>query len=143
VLHAVHTLKGNTLSKRQLKLLVRLPEYQYPRNAWRIAIHKAVTKKLKETNVSYTTDDKLELIIRLYFDKTKLSFVDIDNRVKDIMDALQGHVGGAGKKQPLLKPIIPNDSQIYRIIAEKSLPPKQSHGLGHLIIRKYREQNFL
>jgi Holliday junction resolvase RusA-like endonuclease len=87
-------------------------------------------------------EDKLELIIRLYFDKTKLQFVDIDNRVKDIMDALQGHVGGTGKKQRLLKPIIPNDSQIYRVIAEKGLPPKQSHGLGHLVIRRYRGQAF-
>jgi len=119
-----------------------LPEYQYPRNAWRVAIHKAVEEKMKETNVCYTTEDKLELIIRLYFDKTKLQFVDIDNRVKDIMDALQGHVGGTGKKGRLLKPIIPNDSQIYRVVAEKSLPPKQSHGLGHLIIRKYKKQNY-
>ena len=130
------------MSKRQLKLLVRLPEYQYPRNAWRVAIHKAVEKKMKETNVCYTTEDKLELIIRLYFDKTKLPVMDIDNRLKDIMDALQGHVGGTGKKQRQLKPIIPNDSQIYRIVAEKSLPPKQSHGLGHLIIRKYKKQNY-
>jgi Holliday junction resolvase RusA-like endonuclease len=129
------------LSKRQLKLLVRLPDYQHPRNAWRIAIHKAVEEKMKETNVCYTAEDKLELIIRLYFDKTKLQFVDIDNRVKDIMDALQGHVGGTGKKQRLLKPTITNDSQIYRVIAEKSLPPKQSHGLGHLIIRKYKKEN--
>ncbi len=37
---------------------------------------------MKETNICYTTEDKLELIIRLYFDKTKLSFIDIDNRLK-------------------------------------------------------------
>jgi hypothetical protein len=129
------------LSKRQIKLLVRLPEYKYPRNAWRVAIHKAVEEKMKETDIHYTAEDKLELTIRLYFDKTKLQFVDIDNRLKDIMDALQGHVGGTGKKQRALKPIIPNDSQIYRVVAEKGLPPQQSHGLGHLIIRKYRKQN--
>ena len=67
-----------------------------------------------------------------------MSFMDIDNRLKDIMDSLQGHVGGTGKKQRLLKPIIQNDSQIYRVIIEKGLPPRQSHGLGHLIIRKYK-----
>ena len=94
---------------------------------------------MKETNVRYGDEDKLELIVRLYFDETKLSSIDIDNRLKDIMDALQGHVGGTGKKQRLLKPIIPNDSQIYRVKAEKSLPPSQSHGLGHLIIRKYKK----
>ena len=95
---------------------------------------------MKETNVRYRAEDKLELIIRLYFDKNKLQFIDIDNRLKDIMDALQGHMGGTGKKQRQLKPIIPNDSQIYRVKAEKSLPPSQSHGLGHLIIRKYKKK---
>jgi len=96
---------------------------------------------MKERNIYYTTEDKLELIIRLYFDKIKLPFVDTDNRLKDIMDALQGHVGGGVKKARLLKPIIPNDSQIYRVIAEKCLPPKQSHGLRHLMIAKYKKQN--
>ncbi len=95
---------------------------------------------MKETNVCYGVEDKLELVVRLYFDKPKLSSIDVDNRLKDIMDALQGHVGGAGKKQRLLKPIIPNDSQIYRVTAEKGLPPRQSHGLGHLIIRKYKKK---
>jgi Holliday junction resolvase RusA-like endonuclease len=126
------------LSKRQFKLHVRLPEYQLPRNSWRREIHKAVIKKMKETNVCYTDKDKLEVIVRLYFCDTRLLSMDIDNRLKDIMDALQGHVGGTGKKQRLLKPIIPNDSQIYRVTAEKSYPPKQSHGIGHLIIKKYK-----
>jgi len=53
------------------------------------------------------------------------------------MDALQGHVGGS-KKMHQLSALIPNDHQIYRIVAEKSLPPKQSHGLGHLVINKYQ-----
>jgi hypothetical protein len=81
------------LPKKQFKLLVRLPEYQSPRNSWGYAIHKAVEEKMKERNVYYTTEDKPE-----------------------------------SKKRRLLKPIIPNDSQIYRVIAEKCLPPKQSHG---------------
>ena len=127
------------MSKRQYKLHIRLPEYKHPRNSWRCAINKVVVDAMKEKNVIYTSKDKLEIIICLYFDESKLKVVDIDNRLKDIMDALQGHVGGKGKKKRGLKPIIPNDSQIYRVIAEKCLPPKQSHRIGHLIIRKYKE----
>jgi hypothetical protein len=52
------------------------------------------------------------------------------------MDALQGRAGGS-KKIRTLSAIIPNDSQIFRIIIEKSLPPKQSKGYGHLILTKY------
>jgi hypothetical protein len=33
---------------------------------------------------------------------------------------------------------VPNDRQIYRVIIEKSVPPWQSRGLGHLWVRKLR-----
>jgi hypothetical protein len=52
------------------------------------------------------------------------------------MDALQGRAGGS-KKVRTLSAIIPNDRQVFRIIIEKSLPPKQSKGFGHLIVTKY------
>jgi len=68
----------------------------------------------------------------------RLAIHDLDNRLKDIMDALQGRAGGS-KAQPTLSPVIPNDRQIYRVIIEKKEPPQQSRGLGHLIIRKYIE----
>lgn len=117
---------------------VRLPMYSYPRTAWRRQIHAAVSVALEQTGIHYTTEDRLELDIRLYLEGTKLKMVDVDNRVKDVCDALQGHVGGNGKKGRALPALIPNDCQIYRVTAEKSPPPKQSHGQGHLIIRGYR-----
>ena len=67
---------------------------------------------------------------------------DVDNRLKDIMDALQGRAGGPKNRKPLI-PTITNDNQIYRVIIEKLAPPKQSHGLGHLTIRKYRAWDFV
>ncbi len=91
-----------------------------------------------ETKIRYTPKDKLEIYLRLYFREPDLSRIDVDNRLKDVMDALQGQVGGAGKKRPRPKRILPNDSQIYRVTVEKALPPKQSHELGHLTIGKYR-----
>jgi hypothetical protein len=98
---------------------------------------------LRETNARYSKDDRFEVALRLYFDNHRLPLVDIDNRLKDVLDALQGHVGGAGKKRRMLRPIIPNDSQVFRAMVEKSLPPKQSlHGRGHLTITKYRGPSY-
>jgi len=69
---------------------------------------------------------------------TALSFHDVDNRLKDIMDALQGRAGGS-KKIRRWAPIIPNDKQICRVTIEKALPPKQSKGLGHLVIIRLKD----
>jgi len=54
---------------------------------------------------------------------------------------LQGRAGGS-KKIRTLSAIIPNDKQIYRVVIEKALPPKQSKGFGHLIVTKYLSNNF-
>lgn len=125
------------LPKRPLKLKVRLPSYRYPRNAWRKDIYKIVLKKLQDTNVRYDADTALELHVRLYFKDRKLRIVDVDNRLKDIMDALQGRVGGKGKKHKL-RSIIPNDSQVYKVVVQKGPPFKQSGELGHLVIVAYK-----
>lgn len=126
------------MSKQALKLKVRLPKYHNPRNAWRREIRTAVRAKMKETNVRYTAKDRLEIYLRLYFEESTLSLLDVDNGLKDVMDALQGQVGGAGKKRRRVKRIIPNDNQIYSVTVEKTLPPWQSHELGHLTIKRYR-----
>lgn len=102
--------------KRPLKLSVRIPPYHAPRNEWRRKIHRAVLRKLKESTVAYDGRDKFEVEIRLYMNDSELSFHDVDNRLKDILDALQGRAGGP-KKIRTLAPIIPNDNQIYRVIA--------------------------
>ena len=130
------------MAKRPLMLKVRLPKYHNPRNAWRREIRTAVRAKMKETNVRYTPKDKLEIYLRLYFKESDLSKIDVDNRLKDVMDALQGQVGGTGKKRRNTKRVIRNDSQIYRVTVEKAPPPKQSHDLGHLTIRKYRGPSY-
>ena len=83
-------------------------------------------------------DLKLELHITLYLAEPHIRFHDVDNRLKDIMDSLQGRMGGSKKKQ-LFERLIPNDRQIYKVTIEKKRQPRQSHGLGHLQIRKYKE----
>lgn len=136
-----HRLAGSAerlVAKRPLMLKVRLPEYHHPRNAWRRAIRLAVRTGMKEKGIEYTSKDKLEIHLRLYFREPKLSMVDVDNRLKDVMDALQGQVGGGGKKRRNTKRVIPNDRQIYRVTVEKGPPPCQSHELGHLTIKRYK-----
>jgi hypothetical protein len=93
---------------------------------------------IKDKGIEYTTDQKLELLITLYLEEPHIRFHDVDNRLKDIMDSLQGRMGGS-KKEQLFERLIPNDSQIYKVTIRKKRPPIQSHGLGHLEIRKYRE----
>lgn len=123
------------MSKRALYLKVRLPKYVTPRLKWRRLVYDIVERKAEEAGISYTKNDRLELNVKLYFEGSAISFHDVDNRLKDVMDALQGRIGGS-KKIRNFRPVIPNDSLIYKVTVEKMLPPKQSHEMGHLIISK-------
>jgi hypothetical protein len=126
------------MGKRRQSLHVRIPPYQCPRNVWRLAIHAHLKDAIAAQGVSYTAKDKLELIITLYMREREIRWHDVDNRLKDIMDALQGRAGGP-KSQHALHPFIPNDHQIHKVTIEKRPPPPQSHGFGHLTIRKHKE----
>jgi hypothetical protein len=92
------------------------------------------------TEVSYRPDDRLEIELRLYFtDERQTDIHDVDNRLKDCLDALQGRVGGTKTRASRgLPPIVPNDRQIWRAIVEKRRAPKQARGRGHLTIRRLR-----
>ena len=124
------------MAKRKLRLSIRIPPYRTPRNCWRREIHDLLSAEATRASISYVASDKLQLKVILYLPESALSSHDVDNRLKDIMDALQGRAGGS-KKVRSLCPIIPNDQQIYRVTVEKNLAPPQSKGLGHLIISKY------
>ena len=59
---------------------------------------------------------------------------DVDNRLKDIMDALQGALGGTKSKQR--SGVIKNDNQIFRVVIEKR-PPKKAD-CGRVTIRRFK-----
>jgi len=128
------------MMKRKLTLHIRIPAYRVPRNTWRQVIHAEVLRSAEAQRVTYETTDRLELAVTLCISEEKLGWHDVDNRLKDIMDALQGRAGGSKAKRKL-NPIIPNDNQIYRVTIEKKRPPPQSLGLGHITIRKYNSAN--
>ena len=115
------------MAKRPLKLTLRIPPYEHPRNTWRKKLHQVVLKRQRKSPVRYTEKDKLELEIKLYINGPALFVHDVDNRLKDIMDALQGRAGGP-KSRRVLEPIIFNDKQICRVIIEKLEPSWQSRG---------------
>jgi len=107
------------MPKRRLTLSVPLPPYRHPRNAWRRLIHQAVLEGQASRHVNYVPSDKLEVHVTLNLSPSAALHHDVDNRLKDILDALQGRAGGS-KALHTLKPIVPDDRQIYRVSIEKS-----------------------
>lgn len=125
------------MAKPKYNLKVRFPPYSSPRNEWRKLIHEKLERAAKEQKIKYDRDIHLELSVVLYLTENEIDTHDVDNRLKDIMDALQGRAGGP-KKRHDLDPIVPNDNQIFKVIIEKRVPPKQSKGWMHLEIKKYK-----
>lgn len=125
------------MAKPTHKLKFRLPEYVSPRNAWRKKIHATALKAARKHGAEYGPEVKLAVEVKLYLRGRALEIHDVDNRLKDILHALQGRVGGS-KAVRRLKPIILNDRQVYRVVLNKSSPPGQSHGLGHVAVSMLR-----
>ena len=61
-------------------------------------------------------------------------------QLKDLFDALQGCIGDKGKRG-LLQKIIPSDSQIYRVVAEKRLAPKANRNAASVIVISRYDQH--
>jgi Holliday junction resolvase RusA-like endonuclease len=99
-------------------LEVRLPPYEAPRNTWRAKIHAAASEAMRSSGIVYSEADRLEVDVQLVMTEAMLQFHDVDNRLKDILDALQARVGGP-KKVRRLTPLVPNDFQIVRASVEK------------------------
>ncbi|SVE05064.1 uncharacterized protein METZ01_LOCUS457918 [marine metagenome] len=128
------------MPKRLPTIRVKLPGYQRNRSLWREKILAAVRKTTKETCAD---DHKLEVVVLLYMTKGKrLTIHDVDNRLKDILDALQGRFGSrrASKDKPLIK----NDNCVYRAVIEKQAIPKvlPDKAGGYLLIRPYRRSRW-
>ena len=124
------------MRKKRLKLTAKIPNFMSDSLTWRKAIYAAVSEAQRREGVEYSATDKLEVEIRFHLQGRKLTILDLDNRLKDVGDALQGFIydKGAGG----LKPIIPNDNQIYRLVAEKRLPSKSDReALSTITIRRY------
>ena len=75
---------------------VRLPGYQRDRLRWRRRILSSVLRGQKESSVRYDPEARFEVVVLLYLKKGKHHDIhDVDNRLKDILDALQARFGGS------------------------------------------------
>jgi Holliday junction resolvase RusA-like endonuclease len=92
---------------------------------------------MRKRGVSYTPDDQLAVNIVVYLEEARLRWHDVDNRLKDVLDALQGRLGGP-KSIRAYAALIPNDNQIHQVSVTKAVAPPQSHGLGHVTVTRYR-----
>ncbi len=126
------------MAKRKFKIKFRIPLYRAPRNDWRRRIYNAARTEMQARGVTYRSDDRLAVEVVLYLDGVAIGFHDVDNRLKDVLDALQARMGGP-KAVRRYQPLIPNDNQIFRVAVTKMQPPPQSHGLGHVTIAKHRK----
>ena len=99
-------------------LEVSLPPYETPRNAWRGKIHAATSQAMQAAGIVYSEADWLSVEVVLVMTQAMLRFHDVDNRLKDVLDALQALLGGP-KKVRKAPPLVPNDFQIIRASVEK------------------------
>jgi len=122
------------MPKRRKTLRVRLPRFVSGRIGWRRLVHTACLVARRNGHIRYGEREKVELTVRLYLPARKLRFVDLDNRLKHVMDALQGKLAGEGKKVSRRKRIIPNDCQVFRVVIEKRLQPRKRTSSGGLLV---------
>ena len=124
------------MRKRRLRLTDKIPNYVADGIAWKRAIYDAVSEAKRRARIRYLPNDKLDVEIRFHLVGHRLTKLDLDNRLKQVGDALQGFINDKGAGG--LEPIIPNDNQIYRLVAEKRLPAKRDlDALSTITIRRY------
>ena len=102
-------------------------------------MHSAVLDAQTSRGVGYRESDRLELRIALFLGQRPLDIHEIDERVKDILDALGGRIAGPRSRRRIA-PIIPLPDQIRRIILEKDTRSLRGRPLGQLTISRYRRR---
>jgi hypothetical protein len=126
------------MAKRRFSITVLLPAYARPRNEWRRKVHTAVLEAQTRRGVGYQDADRLELRISLALGERTLDVHEIDERVKDVVDALGGRIAGPRSRRRIA-PIV-TDEQIKRIVLEHAPRARRGRALGELAISRYRQR---
>ena len=127
------------MAKRRFTISATLPAYAPPRNEWRRRVHAAVLEAQTFRGVGYRESDRLELRIVFMLGARSLDIHDLDERVKDIVDALEGRIAGRRSRRRIA-PIVGHD-QIRRIVLEKDTRVPRGRPLGLLTIARYRRRS--
>ncbi len=125
------------MAKRRFSITVALPGYTRPRNEWRRRVHASVLDAQTRRGVGYRDADRVEVRITLFLGERPLDLHEIEERVKDVIDALEGRIAGPRSRRRIA-PIIPSPDQIQRIVLERSGGRGRRGALGELAISRYR-----
>jgi len=125
------------VAKRRFSITVPLPGYTRPRNEWRRRVHASVLDAQTRRGVGYRDADRVEVRITLFLGERPLDLHEIEERVKDVIDALEGRIAGPRSRRRIA-PIIPSPDQIQRIVLERSGGRGRRGALGELAISRYR-----
>lgn len=130
------------MAKTRHTIRATIPTYQKDRQRWRKEILTNVREAGARLGVQYDEQILLDVEVVLYLKRGKRHDIhDVDNRLKDILDALQGRFRGySANKLPRL---IANDNKICRAVIEKRPTPKffnnrSKDAGGKLTIRAYK-----
>jgi len=115
-------------------LTIDLPPFD-PKDwkGWRTRVFESLETEAVSRQVSWRDEQPLELEVRIPVDGN-VTFWDVDNLLKHVLDAMQGQLGRPKKERKRTGPV-GNDRQIYKLVAEKvdaAVSP-----LGHLALRLY------
>ena len=125
------------MAKRRFTISATLPVYLPPRNEWRRKVHAAVLEAQTFRGVGYREGDQLELRVSL-FGPRDLDIHEVDERVKDIVDALEGRIAGRRSRRRIA-PIV-SSGQIQRVILERDTRTLRGRPLGLLTLARYRRR---
>ncbi|HEV8436533.1 MAG TPA: hypothetical protein VGT40_00395 [Methylomirabilota bacterium] len=132
------------MAKNPGTISVRLPGYQRDRLRWRRKILSSVLQGQRENGVRYNPEARFEVVVLLYLKKGKRHDIhDVDNRLKDILDALQARFGGPKSTRRKYR-LFQNDRQVSRVVIEKQPIPKalSDDAGGRLLIRPYEPRRW-
>ena len=99
-------------------------------------MHGAVLDVQTRRGVGYRESDQLEVRISLPLGDRPLDIHEIDERVKDVIDALEGRIAGPRSRRRIA-PIVPSSDQIRRIVLEKEPRRIRRRALGELAISRF------
>ena len=132
------------MAKSRRTISTHLPSYERDRYRWRRRILENVLEAQTEHGVSYDPGARFEVVVLLYLRKGKRHDIhDVDNRLKDILDALQGRFGGPKSVRGKSR-LVENDRQVSRVVIEKQPIPKtlSDDAGGRLLIRVYEPRRW-
>ena len=127
------------MAKRRFSISTALPGYARPRHEWRRRVHAAVLDAQTRRGVGYRDADRLEVRITLFLRERPLDLHEIDERVKDVIDALEGRIAGRRSRRRIA-PIV-SSGQIRRIVLEKQESWSQrGRPFGSLTLARFRRK---